>query len=153
MLNSSLPRSQSSWGQHGAHLGPVGPKWTPCWPHEPCYQGYERDIWCYLWVPGLIYILLLSWQSSMQYDIILDCFVMRLGHVPAEYIILINCYEYNTVPNSDQQGNLAKLTIMCVVCLIIPPTQRSCWGGILVSLRPSVRPSIRPSVPHPGSAL
>ena len=27
----------------------------------------------------------------------------------------------------------------------IPPAQRSCWGGILVSLRLSVRPSVRPS--------
>ena len=26
-------------GQHGAHLGPVGPRWALCWPHEPCYQG------------------------------------------------------------------------------------------------------------------
>ena len=24
------PREQSSWGQHGAHLGPVGPRWAPC---------------------------------------------------------------------------------------------------------------------------
>ena len=24
---------------HGAHLGLVGPRWAPCWPHEPCYQG------------------------------------------------------------------------------------------------------------------
>ena len=24
-----LPRKQSSWGQDGAHLGPVGPRWTP----------------------------------------------------------------------------------------------------------------------------
>ena len=45
--------------------------------------------------------------------------------------------------------------------VIIPPAQRSCWGGILVSLRPSVRPSVcpsvrpsvRPSVPHAVSAL
>ena len=22
-----------------AHLGPVGPRWATCWPHEPCYQG------------------------------------------------------------------------------------------------------------------
>ena len=29
----------SSWGQHEAHLGPFGPRWAPCWPHEPCYQG------------------------------------------------------------------------------------------------------------------
>ena len=27
------------WGQHGAHLGPVGPRWAPCWSHEPCYLG------------------------------------------------------------------------------------------------------------------
>ena len=36
------PRQQSSWGQHGAHLGPVGPRWAPCWPHGPCYQGYDK---------------------------------------------------------------------------------------------------------------
>ena len=24
---------------YGAHLGPVGPRWAPCWPHEPCYQS------------------------------------------------------------------------------------------------------------------
>ena len=35
----SLPRYQSSWGQHGAHLGPIGPRWAPCWSHELCYQG------------------------------------------------------------------------------------------------------------------
>ena len=33
------PRGQNSWGQHGAHLGSVGPRWDPCRPHEPCYQG------------------------------------------------------------------------------------------------------------------
>ena len=25
---------------YGVHLGPTGPKWAPCWPHEPCYLGY-----------------------------------------------------------------------------------------------------------------
>ena len=24
---------------HGAHLGPVGPRWAPCWHHGPSYQG------------------------------------------------------------------------------------------------------------------
>ena len=27
-------------GQHGAQLGPVGPRWAPCCPHELCYLGY-----------------------------------------------------------------------------------------------------------------
>ena len=33
--------------QHGVHLGPVGPRWAPCWTHEPsvmdgdcCLQSY-----------------------------------------------------------------------------------------------------------------
>ena len=31
---------------HGAHLGPVGPSWAPCWPHKPCYQGmYIKQQW------------------------------------------------------------------------------------------------------------
>ena len=34
-----LSQIASSWGQYGAHLGPVGPRWAPCWPHGPCYQG------------------------------------------------------------------------------------------------------------------
>ena len=33
------PWKQGSWGQHGAHLGPTGPRWAPCWPHELCYLG------------------------------------------------------------------------------------------------------------------
>ena len=24
----------------------VGPRWAPCWPHEPCYQGYYIPHWC-----------------------------------------------------------------------------------------------------------
>ena len=28
-------------GPTWAHLGPVGPWWAPCWPHEPCYQGLQ----------------------------------------------------------------------------------------------------------------
>ena len=27
------------WGQHGAHLGPTGPRWAPWWPYEPRYLG------------------------------------------------------------------------------------------------------------------
>ena len=40
---------QDSWGQHGAHLAPVGSRWTLCRPHEPCYLGYT----CFLDSPCL----------------------------------------------------------------------------------------------------
>ena len=26
---------------YGAHLGPAGPRWAPCWPNEPCSQGWD----------------------------------------------------------------------------------------------------------------
>ena len=34
------PCYQGSWGQHGVHLGTTGPRWAPCWPHEPCCRGW-----------------------------------------------------------------------------------------------------------------
>ena len=37
--NELTPCQQGSWGQHGAHLGPTGPRWTPYWPHKLCYLG------------------------------------------------------------------------------------------------------------------
>ena len=33
--NANIPDSKV----HGAHLGPTGPRWAQCWPHEPCYLG------------------------------------------------------------------------------------------------------------------
>ena len=36
-------REQGLWGKQGAHLGPAGPRWAPCWHHEPCYQGIVVD--------------------------------------------------------------------------------------------------------------
>ena len=38
-MSSANAQIANPWGQHGAHLGPVGLRWAPCWPHEPCYQG------------------------------------------------------------------------------------------------------------------
>ena len=28
-----------TWSPPGAHLGPTGPSWAPCCPHESCYLG------------------------------------------------------------------------------------------------------------------
>ena len=38
-MGTYLSQIAKFMGQHGAHLGPVGPRWAPCWPYEPCYQG------------------------------------------------------------------------------------------------------------------
>ena len=52
------------WGQHGAHLGPTGPRLAPCWPHEACYLGSRT---CYgLWSLHYYYQLLWGKNMSMQ---------------------------------------------------------------------------------------
>ena len=37
-----LPTSPTTrlMGPTWSHLGPTGPRWAPCLPHEPCYWGY-----------------------------------------------------------------------------------------------------------------
>ena len=32
---------------YGNHLGPRGPRWAPCWPHELCYLGYHSQSFFY----------------------------------------------------------------------------------------------------------
>ena len=49
MMHREQPRLQSSWGQHGAHLGPVCPRWAPWWPQEPCYQVMQPFRWWRNW--------------------------------------------------------------------------------------------------------
>ena len=44
-MSIAYPDSKVRRGQHGAHLGPVGPRLAPCWPHEPCYQGSYVSSW------------------------------------------------------------------------------------------------------------
>ena len=57
MILDTVSQIANSWGQHGAHLGPVGPRWAPCWPHEPCYQGLAFLLSFIEWPP---------WQVSVQ---------------------------------------------------------------------------------------
>ena len=53
-------------GQHGAHLGPTGPRWAPCWPHELCCLGsFVRTIYNDMF-PALNYTC--SVQATDQRD-------------------------------------------------------------------------------------
>ena len=44
-LTVKIPWQQGSWDQHGAHLGPPGPRWAPWWPHELCYLGVRHELY------------------------------------------------------------------------------------------------------------
>ena len=48
------------------HLGPVGPRWAPCWPHEPCYQGTISLCWNNL--PGLWNVLNCSYKTAKMFS-------------------------------------------------------------------------------------
>ena len=37
------PHSKVHGANIGGQLGPVAPRWAPCCPHEPCYQGSISD--------------------------------------------------------------------------------------------------------------
>ena len=54
------PRYQGPWGQHGAHLGPTGPRWAPCGPREPCYLGSHILVEVFRWT--------ISQRFHWQYD-------------------------------------------------------------------------------------
>ena len=72
----AIPWLQGSWGQHGAHLGPTGPRWAPCWPHELCYLGYfiiggpEKCV-----------------AFSLEYPLLNDCLKPA---IPARYSLSVN---------------------------------------------------------------
>ena len=44
--HSSLKGRSTSLGQPGAHLGPVGPEWAPCWPHKLVIRRAHRSLNC-----------------------------------------------------------------------------------------------------------
>ena len=62
--------SSSSWVQHEAHLGPVGLRWAPCWPHEICYKvSFEpvQFVW-YVWYVGNIFDAVSQYNKCGAYQ-------------------------------------------------------------------------------------
>ena len=51
VASDTVPDSKVHEANMGAHLGPTGPRWASCWPHELCYLGS-----------------LYSWHKSCTYD-------------------------------------------------------------------------------------
>ena len=84
-LKPNITKQQSSWCQHGAHLGPVGPRWDPCWPHEYCYKG------CVHWANMCCYqVTIRSYRRLRSLSVIsicIDVLIMRL-HFSVEIVSL-----------------------------------------------------------------
>ena len=56
-----IPWQQSSPHSkvHGANMGPTGPRWAPCWPHEACYLSLH---WSLSWNQDLNKIVHYHWK-------------------------------------------------------------------------------------------
>ena len=88
--------------QHGAHLGPTGPMWAPCWPRELCYLGYFLAYWLawaspvhvsmltYLEIrPGVYFVHICSYIQELFREFCLP--VLSMHHLCMLYICV--CYE------------------------------------------------------------
>ena len=90
---------------HGTHVGPVGPRWAPCWPHEPCYQGRFQEsinskrnfqkLWPALWLLGLL--------QAQPYKIWVYIYIY----------ICIYMYIYVYIYITSPDGNTCTFTICC----------------------------------------
>ena len=56
------------WGQHGVHLGPIGPRWAPRWPNEPSYQRY------------LTWVINLQWWSTVEGLFSINRYIINATH-------------------------------------------------------------------------
>ena len=72
------PDSKVHWGQHGAQLGPTGPRWATCWPHEPCYLGSDyisKILYDVITCPSPWYLPLAQHSSYILNPWILESYV------------------------------------------------------------------------------
>ena len=79
---NELPWLQGSWGQHGAHLGPIGPRWAPCWHHEPCYLGSHQQ-----WM-----VIDNHWCCRVHHNIYYTSTVMRTIHDMSCFFVLARLF-------------------------------------------------------------
>ena len=78
---------------HGAHLGPTGHRWTPCWPHELCYLGYVSP-WITMFhsYPAYIHHPYYGMKDMIWYHITAcDCLHMRYDYVHAHSQLITYC--------------------------------------------------------------
>ena len=46
MANAPIMNFRRTYLTNPDNKVPVGPRWAPCWPHEPCYQGKQKLCIC-----------------------------------------------------------------------------------------------------------
>ena len=104
-----VPRYLCSWGQHGAHPGPVGPRWAPCWPHEPCYQGRCLCVCACVFKSKLMWGKLTLWHLVTTHMALWSWVIIGSGNgLPSSMPLpepMLNCHQFDLniklVPGTD----------------------------------------------------
>ena len=133
-------------GPTWAHLGPVGPRLAPWWPHEPCYQGYHMCACVFEWV-NLIHtvmytvhpkkyahhLLFLLWLCTARFDQCLSPEYYTGGGVlispreatiqnMGEWIISINAESVSMTRITDNINSTKDNRPICIFHAIYPQT-------------------------------
>ena len=78
-----------TWG----HLGPTGPRWAPCWPHEIYYLGKDTPFYYFMLncyqikiIRSIVYChyysiskIAVAWNTNRKYKGLLNVSTMRTG--------------------------------------------------------------------------
>ena len=88
------------------HLGPTGPRWAPCWPHGPCYQGRNSTIdtialatirqLCQMWLNYATWMNLGRYKIEPEHNKPIKANTCFLGHTVIHiYTLYIYYFYYN----------------------------------------------------------
>ena len=109
----NIPWWQGSWGQHGAHLGPTGPRWAPCWPHGPCYLANLTNLNAHIlritpaapWLP-LVIVVPFFGMSRWPWRYGSRSKLLNLTHI----LLVVNiCNKYGKDPFSGRTVAICKI--------------------------------------------
>ena len=67
-IEASHPRQQSSWGQHGAHLGPVGPRGAYVGPMNLAIRDI---IWNHHWPMSSFLVVFVAYELTVGFFVML----------------------------------------------------------------------------------
>ena len=121
--NTHIPRWQGSWDQHGAHLGPTGPRWAPCWPHE-------HAIWLLLLVCSKS-----TWHTSSPTATYCIGEMVLLFEIWLKYIDISNYVNHTTLSSAIGIFTTAVSNACCATLPINPP----CFTYLVMKPEYSVR--------------
>ena len=72
-------------------MGPIGPRWAPCWPHKPCYQGKTPLMLDDAWIRNYITRVNVN-LIACQFHYLVRGYFISLGESPKwDFLSMVSC--------------------------------------------------------------